>query len=463
MPRVLIISPSAYIRGGVETLVHDLCVALPKRGWDVVLGLTAGKHFHNVDRYVAENPGLPIHIISAPFSTPRARVSAIMEAVRVTDANMVVTTRIGDTYEAIGRLKRTGDKRRLAVAVRGFEAQYIVDVTRFNGIIDSCFADGTLLRQACISVAGMEAERVFNLPAGIKTLTRIATPRKAGQVLRIGYVGRLANADKRVLDLIPLVHHLHESSFSFSLDIAGTGPEEAELKRALGPWQGSIRFHGWLTREELYERIFPEIDCVLNFSPTEGLTIAPREALIHGVVCVLSGFPGLQLEGLFVHGHNALTFPTGDIQMAAQHLISLQREPGLLEWLSTNALQAQNGKYTFEGAADAWADALDRCLAMPAKVDPNFRLKADPAGRLEAWGLPSAIADRVRWWLGRELVPLDPGSEWPHGRVPVPLGEQDRLESWAARLENQWVTMLASTTIHAHQTKSDRSNANFQI
>ena len=175
----------------------------------------------------------------------------------------------------------------------------------------------------------------------------------------------------------------------------------------------------------------------MNFSPTEGVTIAPREALIHGVVCVLSRFPGLQLEGLFVHGHNALTFPTGDTKMAAQHLISLQREPGLLERLSTNALQAQKGKYTFQGAADAWADALNRCMAMPSKVDSNFRLKAEPAGRLEAWGLPGAIADRVRWWLGREAIPLDPGAEWPHGRVPVPLGEQGRLESWAAGLESQ--------------------------
>jgi hypothetical protein len=192
-----------------------------------------------------------------------------------------------------------------------------------------------------------------------------------------------------------------------------------------------------LTRQELYERIFPKIDCLLNFSPTEGVTIAPREGLMHGVVCVISRFPGLQWERLFVHGHNALTFSTGDTKTAAQHLISLQREPRLLERLSSNAIRAQKGRYTFHGAADAWADALTRCMAMPVKVNCNFKPKVEPAGRLEALGLPGAIADRVRWWLSREAIPLDPGDEWPHGRVPVPLGGQARLESWAGELEKQ--------------------------
>jgi len=437
MPRLLIISPSAHVRGGVETIINDLCAELPKRGWDVVLGLTASNHFHNVDRYAAVNPDLPVQAVFAPFPTRRARIAAITESVRFTSADVVMASRIGDTYEAIGLLKRIGDTPRLAVGVQAFGAQYIADVGHFRTIVDACFTEGDLLRKACISVSGMEPERVFNVPAGIRTPDGITKARKAGAMLRIAYVGRLANAAKRVFDLIPLVHHLHESKLRFSLDIAGVGPDEAALKRALEPWQESIRFHGWLSKEELYERIFPEIDCVLNFSRTEGQPIAPREALIHGAVCVLSRFPGLQVEGLFVHGHNALTFPTGDIKLAARHLISLQREPGLLERLSTNALQAQKGKYTFQGAADGWADALNRCMAMPAKVDRNFRLNARPGGRLEAWGLPGAIADHVRWWLGREAIPLGPGDEWPHGHVPVPPGEQDRLESWAAGLESQ--------------------------
>jgi glycosyltransferase involved in cell wall biosynthesis len=358
-----------------------------------------------------------------------------MSVVRDVMPDVVMAARIADTYEAVARLKLTGYGPRLGVAVRSFEVQYVHDVSAYRDFIDACFVDGKLIQRACIELGRIDSDRIYNLPGGVREPVVSPQPRVAEKLLRVGYVGRLAQSDKRVLDLIPLVHHLRESGLSFSLDIAGTGPEESALQREFSPWEESIRFHGWLTRQQLYKRIFPKIDCLLNFSPTEGVTIAPREGLIHGAVCVISRFPGLQLEGLFVHGHNALTFSTGDTKTAAQHLISLQRERGLLERLSTNALNAQKGKYTSCGAADAWADALNRCMTMPIKVDRNFRPKAEPAGRLEALGLPGAIADRVRWWLGREPIPLDPGCEWPHGYVRVPLGEQDRLESWATALE----------------------------
>jgi glycosyltransferase involved in cell wall biosynthesis len=437
MPKLFIITPSAYVRGGVETIIHDLCAELPPRGWAVELGLAAGQRFHAVARYREAYPDVVAHPIMPRFPTRRARIDAVTSVIRDVMPDVVMAARIADTYEAVARLKLAGHSPRLGVAVRGLEVQYVQDVSAYRDFIDACFVDGKLLQRACIELGGVDSDRVHSLPGGVREPFVPPQPRVPGKVLRIGYVGRLAQSDKRVLDLISLVHHLRESGLSFSLDIAGTGPEEIALKREFSPFEECIRFHGWLTRQELYERIFPKIDCLLNFSPTEGVTIAPREGLIHGAVCVISRFPGLQLEGLFGHGHNALTFPTGDIKTAAQHIISLQRKPGLLERLSTNALHAQIGKYTFRGAADAWADALNRCMAMPVKVDCGFKPKAEPAGRLEALGLPSAVAGRVRRWLGREAIPLDPGDEWPHGYVPVPLGEQGRLESWAAKLERQ--------------------------
>ena len=103
-----------------------------------------------------------------------------------------------------------------------------------------------------------------------------------------------------------------------------------------------------------------ETDCLVNFSPTEGVTIAPREGRIHGVVPVQSHFPGLVTvglvtEGVFRDGHNALTFEVGNMD-ASRHVIALDREPGLLESLSAVAIVSQKGPYR------AWADAFDACL-----------------------------------------------------------------------------------------------------
>jgi glycosyltransferase involved in cell wall biosynthesis len=359
-----------------------------------------------------------------------------MEVVRRARPDVVMSARIGDTYEALARLKLAGYTTRLAVAVRGFEAQYVQDVSRYREFIDGCFVDGKLIQRACIDLAAMEADRVHELPAGVLEPLVPPRPRVPGKVLRIGYVGRLSQADKRVLDLIPLVRNLHESRLRFALDIVGTGPEEATLKAALSEFNDCVRFHGWISRKELYENVFPALDCVLNFSPTEGVTIAPREALIHGAVCVLSRFPGLQSEGLFVHGYNALLFPTGDTKTAALHLVSLHRNHGLLERLSTNAMQTQSGKYTYAGSIEAWAHALDRSVAMPVKLNQYFNFDTRPAGRLEAWGVPSVLADPFRSFFGRQAIPLDPGDEWPHGSVALPDGAQRKLEAWAGGLES---------------------------
>jgi hypothetical protein len=77
-------------------------------------------------------------------------------------------------------------------------------------------------------------------------------------------------------------------------------------------------------------------------------------------------------------------------------------------------------------------------MALPLKIDTLFSTTSEPAGRLEAWGVPGALADRVRQWLGREVVPTEPGAEWPHGRMLLPQDAQDRMEDWARELENAW-------------------------
>jgi glycosyltransferase involved in cell wall biosynthesis len=428
--KVLIVTPSAYLRGGVETIIHDLCRELPNLGWFSELGLAGGERFHIVSRYRSTYPEVTVHPILPRFPTRRARVEAIVSVVRHVAPDIVVAARIADAYEAVARLKLAGEAPRLGVAVRGLEAQYVHDVSAYQDFIDACFVDGRLIERACIELAGMDSDRVFNLPGGVRLPVVPARPRVSGEVLRIGYVGRLAQADKRVLDLIALVERLEQADLPFMLSVIGDGPEAASLKGALDtPARRSrIRFLAWQTHEALYRKVFPQLDCLLNFSPTEGVTIAPREGLVHGVVPILSRFPGLVAEGIFRDGHNALTFAVGDMDAAARHVIALHCEPGLLARLSAAAIVSQKGRHLFEGSMKAWADAFDACLHAPPRCGGG--LPADePMPRLERMGLPGAVADRLRSWSRRMPLPREPGDEWPHGRFRVPAGAQDRLEA----------------------------------
>ena len=74
MKKVLIVTPSAYLRGGVETVIQDLCRELPHLGWYSELGPAAGDRFHIVSRYRVAYPEVILHPILPRFPTRRARV-----------------------------------------------------------------------------------------------------------------------------------------------------------------------------------------------------------------------------------------------------------------------------------------------------------------------------------------------------------------------------------------------------
>ncbi|MDH3465118.1 MAG: glycosyltransferase [Gammaproteobacteria bacterium] len=325
------------------------------------------------------------------------------------------------------------------MALRGFEAQYLVDARVFEPIIDMCITDGRLIANACIKLAGIEQQRVVSLPGGVRLPTDIVEPRETGELLRLTYIGRLQHSDKRVLDLITLTDKLAILGVPFSLDIVGAGPEEAHLRKELSKRisDEKLRFHGWVSRNYLYSNILPNVDCLLNFSPTEGVTISPREGMVNGVVPVISEFPGLALEGQFLHEVNALTFPVENIERAAHCVCRLWSEPGLLSKLSRAALTSQVGKYTQGGSMLEWANAFNISMTMPLKISKTEIPSQQHSGRLENLGVPPVIADTCRFFTGRQPVPDDPGSEWPHGRIRVTANDLHLLKNFSDNIDSR--------------------------
>jgi glycosyltransferase involved in cell wall biosynthesis len=248
----------------------------------------------------------------------------------------------------------------------------------------------------------------------------------------------LEQDQKRILDLIPFAQKLDEKAIKFSIDIIGTGPQEVELNQAIHDSALSDRvfLRGWQDHDSLYERFLPRLDCLIHFAHTEGVTIAPREAMAHGVVPVISQFTGLNSEQQFVHELNSLTFPVGDLESAAASISRLISEPGLLKRLSRNALTSQNGKYTFVGSMDAWAEALDRCLEQPPAMGAVPKLDVLADGRLTRMGMSPRAAQRVRDILGRQHFHSDPGSEWPTGSGLLTEDVAAEIMSFAADYEN---------------------------
>lgn len=439
MKRLLIVSRTHAPHGGADRIVADLCRQLPSRGWEVRLGLTQGARFNDVGRYLdVLGRDLPAVEIDGRLGTRPARVEAIRRVLRAERPDIVLSMRVFDTYAAAIREKRRrGNAPRLAVGIRSFEAPYLADLAMHRDSVDLCVTSGELLADLAVESCGLPRERVTSIGGGVHPAAAPPRVRERAVRLELLYAGRLDEQQKRVGDLPPLLEALDRLGVRYRLQVAGTGPAEAMLRERLARHidAGLVAMLGWVGRERLYSELYPQSDVFLHLAGWEGMTIAPREAMAHGAVPVISGFRGLAREGQFVDGSNALVFAVGDVDSAARAVQRLQLEDGLLTRLSAAAIRSQTGRYSFEGALDAWARALDDCLARPARQGELPALADREQGRLSRWGLPASLQSGLRRWLRRPVQHQSPGSEWPTSSGTLRPAQRDEFERAAAAID----------------------------
>jgi glycosyltransferase involved in cell wall biosynthesis len=400
MTRVLICTPTYYLQGGVERIMESLARHLPSRGVEVLFGLAKGARFHDPAAFRAAFPAIRGIDVDGTSGTAYGRRRALRRVILEAGPDVVLIARMFDAYPVCAALKLEGHGLRLAVTVQAYENDYFADLERYQDFVDVCVASGN-------RILG-ETQRRTSVPA-VSIPGGVAPPRHLRRShegpLRIGYVGRIEQLQKRALDLLPFVEALDRRGIPFTLDVAGDGTVIDELRAQLP----RARFHGWLSTAELYDRIYPELDVLVHFAEYEGVTIAPREAMVHGAVPVISRFIGAED---FVDGVNALTFSVGDITAAADAVERLHRDRALLERLSEAARQSQTGIRSEQGAIDAWAAAFREAVARPVRIGRTLPIAPRDRGFLSRLRVPDSIAELVRRVRRREHE--DPGSEWPH-------------------------------------------------
>jgi len=439
MPRLLIISRSHNPLGGADRIIADLCRELPSRGWDTVLGLTRGARFDYPDAYREVHPNLPTVDIDGTMGIRDDRLKALDATIRHVRPAVVLSMRVFDAYEAVSRLKAFGKLNgpRLMVGVRAFESPYISDLRRCRENIDFCVTSGKLVAAACTEVAEIEPRRVESIGGGVHPPRSPSIRHAPESPLRLLYAGRLEQAQKRALDLIPFVKSLAAKSVPFRLEVCGAGPEEGRLKSELGEFirSGHVVMCGWVDQDALYSHHYPNNDCFVHFAAWEGITISPREAMAHGVVPVISEFTGLRAERQFRNEVNCLTFPVGQPDVAAARLVDLLNSPDRWSKLSRAATQSQTGRYSFSGALDAWRDALDQCLSLPPVTGPFPRIPEHLTGRLTDWGVPASIQVFMRRLIRKPVHHAEPGSEWPTASGLMTPEEHREIMAFGDRYE----------------------------
>jgi glycosyltransferase involved in cell wall biosynthesis len=211
------------------------------------------------------------------------------------------------------------------------------------------------IRHKLVHEFNVAPERVWAIPCGI-TMPSVSppdkhSPRQEGRLFLL-YAGRISAAQKRVDDLVGLVEHLNQSDefehLTVELHIAGEGPEEQPLKEQLEsmPGRTQVIFHGRIARDELF-KLYAQAHIFLLLSAYEGMPIALREAMAHGVVPVVTDIPANR--ELVEPGTNGFVFPVGDVAACAARCVQVALSDAYQQ-MSALARQQMQGHSTAESA-----------------------------------------------------------------------------------------------------------------
>jgi glycosyltransferase involved in cell wall biosynthesis len=215
----------------------------------------------------------------------------------------------------------------------------------------------TVTRERAAALCPQLAQRLSVIPYGVTIAPQLHERAAAGAPLQILYAGRLIQEQKRIFDLPKIVEALAHRGVPARLNIAGAGPQEAELKAACQQLvnQGLVRFHGILSQEQL-PSVYEQNDVFILTSDYEGLPLALLEAMGHGCVPVVTDIPSGVPE-LLRDGVNGYLVPVGAMEVFADRLATLSRDAASRRNLAQKAYATvSQGGYGIEAMTSRYVD-----------------------------------------------------------------------------------------------------------
>ncbi|MEO8576929.1 MAG: glycosyltransferase family 4 protein, partial [Gemmatimonadales bacterium] len=219
---------------------------------------------------------------------------------------------------------------------------------------------------------------IHRIPCGADVPAERVRPSEDG--LRMAYVGRLAEEQKRIsLVAIALCSAVKEIR-GVDAVLYGDGPQRAEVEEIIAR-EGSglpIRLGGMLHQSQLKAALL-DIHVIVLLSDYEGLPVALMEAMACGCVPVClrisSGVPELVIDGVT----GLLVDDRGESFVAA--IRKLRADPALLSRLSVAARRHIENGYSHDAASTAWAELLRDVAkdARPSQIRVPGRIRIPPA------------------------------------------------------------------------------------
>ena len=413
----------------------------PDLGFEFHTLAIAAEPLNHATANIPEDPSDPfLHAcVLDPCDPTHRRIESVTAAARALAPDLVIPSYNDETFAAAAALHDAG-ARVLAIA-HVDEAADEARLRAFDrwdagvGVSDAC--------EGWIRAAGGERP-IDRIVYGVPVRARPRPERSDGPI-RLAYIGRMVEWQKRVSDLIGLLGRLESLGTDYRLDVVGDGPDmRVWLARvdAMGLRDRRVFVHG---RRDMgwVESFLPSVDLSVLVSGWEGTSISMLEAMGQGVApCVTRVNSGV---GEWVDdGVHGVVVPVGRTDLMAERIDELSRDRARVVAMGEAArrrmIERRMGTHDM---AERYGAVFARTLAGPAFGDGP----GDHAARLadrSVWTprVPESEAEADAWFAGRlrcagyrRIAVGAPDAACD--AVLIPAGDErpppERVDAWRAR------------------------------
>ncbi len=411
---ILFISPSAYPIGGVATWLDYVSKGLQEKDWRVVVGLASGK-WHDAETYREKHGCLTVRPINNNSGSREGRIRAIEDIIKRVNPELVVGVNIPDCYIAALRSRAIKVWPKIVMTVHAIQPDFYEDIRKYSEVLDGVICTNKLACELAKVDSGFNEKQIYYAPYGVSVNSKNNIIRAPGDPLRLAYVGRLEQWQKRIHDLLPILAHLEDAGINYQLLIAGTGPEETWIKSQFGSRieKQFVQFLGEVQLHEMNKIVYDRTDALIVTSAWETGPINIWEAMASRVPVVTSQYIGSGLENVLSNNKNCLTFTIGNTRQAAECIMQLL-DRSIREKIVRGGHRLVTTKYNKKLSVEAW----DRCFTSILVSSDNKEgvkqpLTITPGGRLDRiFGI--RLGETIRCTFDRRYAHQSAGSEWPH-------------------------------------------------
>jgi glycosyltransferase involved in cell wall biosynthesis len=268
-------------------------------------------------------------------------------------------------------------------------------VDPYRPYLDAMIGVSSIIRDKLVANCGFK-HSVY-IPYGIQFRPFVARkPRAAGDPVRIIYVGRMIECQKRVSRLVELAKNLAAQGVSFRFTFVGGGEDLEKTRLALADLK-QVQILGDVPNQKVTD-LLRSNDVFVLLSDFEGLPLSLLEAMGEGLVPVVSDLESGVRE--VVTEATGRRVPVGDVRAAASAIVALANNRARWEELSANCVRMAREEYSASRMADRFLDLVasfpNLSPAWPSKASIPAPLALRPTWMFK--GLPRMIRRRIKGW-----------------------------------------------------------------